>query len=149
MSVKFILTHPKAVVPTRANEYAIGHDLTIIAECKNPPKHACKNLCYYDTYLQVEPPAGYYLEVVPRSSISKTGYMLANSIGIIDPDYRGNILVALIKVDPTAPDLVIPDGGMKIAQLVLRRIELAPFVHVERLSDTVRGDGGFGSTDNK
>ena len=53
----------------------------------------------YDTGIQVKPQYGYYFEIVPRSSLSKSGYILANSIGIIDPSYSGNLYIVLIKID--------------------------------------------------
>ena len=53
----------------------------------------------YDSYISVQPPEGYYFEIVPRSSISKLGYILTNSIGIIDPSYRGTLKVVLTKIN--------------------------------------------------
>jgi dUTP pyrophosphatase len=137
--VYFKITDEKAVIPTRGNEYAVGHDLTIISKFKQlTPKTAL-----YDTGIQIQPSAGYYTEIIPRSSLSKSGYMLSNSIGIIDPDYRGNLLVALTHVDDNTPEIIFP---FKCAQLVLRKFEPMNMVRVEKLDDTVRGDGGFGST---
>ena len=147
--ISVVIVNPKAKVPTKANDNAIGYDLTIIEECVNPPKHECKNLRFYDTGIQIKPPHGYYLEIHARSSLMKTGYMLANAVGIIDPDYRGNILVALTKFDHDMPDLVLGDG-IRVAQLILRNVEKAcDCVIVDKLDDTVRGSGGFGSTDIK
>ena len=74
--------------------------------------------------------------------------MLANSVGIVDPGYRGNLFVALRKMDPAAPDLELP---CKIAQLIVRRAETSvPPIHVVFDMDetaTARGAGGFGSSD--
>jgi len=83
------------------------------------------------------------LEVVPRSSLSKTGWMLANSVGIIDPSYRGNIMVAVIKVDPNAQPLTLPFRGF---QLVVRKQFHVDMVNADELDETNRGHGGFGST---
>lgn len=63
------------------------------------------NTILYDTGIKINVKYGYYAEVVPRSSLSKSGYMLANSIGIIDNSYRNNIFVALTKINPDAPDI--------------------------------------------
>ena len=92
---------------------------------------------------KARPTHGYML--VPRSSISKTSIRLANSIGIIDRTYLGNIIVALIKIDETAPDLVLP---LRMVQMIP-----TPIVHFELeevesfdVNETERGEGGFGST---
>jgi dUTP pyrophosphatase len=100
----------------------------------------------YATGISVRPPPGFYFDLVARSSLSKTGYMLANGIGIIDRDYTGEILVALRKIDKDAPDLVLP---AKIVQLIPRRwYDMIPVeAPAEGLPKTDRGDGGFGSTD--
>jgi dUTP pyrophosphatase len=91
----------------------------------------------------VQPAFGWYFEVVPRSSIAKTGYMLANSVGVIDRGYVGEILVPLVKIDPNAPDIVLP---ARIAQLIPRPIISAQLELVEEIASTPRGQGGFGSS---
>lgn len=70
--------------------------------------------------------------------------MLANSVGVIDADYRGDLLIALTKINEKAPDLQLP---LKICQLIMRKREEFAMVEVEALDDTERGAGGFGSTD--
>ena len=101
----------------------------------------------YDSYISVQPPDGVYFEIVPRSSISKTGYILTNSIGIIDPSYRGTLKVVLTKIDDTKPDIELPN---KRFQLIPRTFisNMFEVSNVDELSNTKRGDGGFGSTDN-
>jgi dUTP pyrophosphatase len=142
--VKFFLDDPEAKVPTKGTEYSIGYDLTAI---KVHSKIGSRTTLY-DTGLIIQPPEGYYTEIIPRSSISKTGYMLSNSIGMIDWDYRGRLLIALTKVDDSLPDLEVP---FTRCQLVLRKAEYY-FPKVvsskEELETTARGEGGFGSTDN-
>jgi dUTP pyrophosphatase len=91
----------------------------------------------------VQPAFGWYFDVVPRSSISKSGYMLANSVGVIDRGYTGEILVPLIKIDPSAPDLKLP---ARLVQMIPRQIIAAELVEVEAFDETVRGSSGFGST---
>ena len=86
---------------------------------------------------------GYYFELVPRSSISKTGYSLANNIGIIDQNYRGEIIVALRKNDEKADDLILP---CKIAQLIPKQWFNMVFEEDVNITETVRDTGGFGST---
>ena len=83
--------------------------------------------------------------IYPRSSISKTPLMLANSVGIIDSGYRGNIKIALRNLMPRNYRIV---QHMRLTQICLPSLETftVKIVHVDDLSDTVRGEGGFGST---
>ncbi len=132
-----------AVIPTRATTGSVGYDLTAIKLYKR----VSENTYLYDTGIQIAPPRGYYTEIVPRSSLIKTGYILANSIGVIDSDYRGNVMIALTKVDQSAPDLELP---FTKCQLLVRKEEIDfVFEPAETLEETVRGNGGFGSTDKK
>jgi len=98
---------------------------------------------FYDTGVRVKPPAGYYLDLVPRSSLSKNGFMLANSVGIIDMTYRGTIKVPLFKFDRSKPD---PELPFRAVQLIPRRYYPLEMKEVENLNRTERGEGGFGST---
>ena len=135
------LKNSSAVIPSRAHKTDIGYDLTAIRNHKVWQV----GLFLYDTGIAVAPPQGFYLEILPRSSLSKTGYMLANSVGTIDPDYRGNLFIALNKVNPSAPDLKLPFCK---CQLVLRHAISADVKVVENLDSTERGSGSFGSTGN-
>ena len=141
-------TREDAVIPTKAHESDIGYDLTLVAFEKElinvfTDSGMDPRVLMYDTGIAVMPEKGYYVEIAPRSSISKTGYILANGIGIIDPDYRGSLKVALIKVDKYAPTLPLPFKGF---QLIVRKAEESSIQQVDELDETVRGDGGFGST---
>lgn len=130
----------KAVLPSKEKMSDVGYDLTIIKESKK--WHS--DITLYDTGVRINIEHGYYAEVVPRSSLSKSGYMLANSVGIIDPSYRGNILVALVKVDKSAPDLELP---FRCCQLIFKKQVNMDIQEVYQDFDTTtRGDGGFGST---
>ena len=100
----------------------------------------------YDTGICVQPENGYYTEIIARSSIVKTGHVLSNSVGIIDPTYRGSLRICLTKVDSSVPDIQVP---FKLTQLIVRPIISARMIEVNKLSDTERGDGGFGSSDKK
>lgn len=135
----FILNHPNAIIPTKQNASDIGYDLTII----KTHKYISNNIIMYDTGLQVKPKYGYYFEIIPRSSLSKSGYILANSIGIIDPSYNGNLYIVLIKIDDTMPDIIMP---FKCCQLVLRNAIHYELHNSNKLVKTNRGNGGFGST---
>ena len=84
------------------------------------------------------------LTIYPRSGLGfKYRFQLDNSVGVIDSDYRGEIMVALYN-QGTVSQTVLP--GERVAQLVLTPYVSADFVESETLSDTVRGQGGFGST---
>lgn len=134
---KYNLMSPDAVAPVKAHTSDSGWDLTIVRLDKTKG-----NVQFFSTDVSIEPPHGYYFDLVPRSSLSKTGYILANSVGIIDQSYRGPVIAALIKIDQSAPDMTLPN---KCVQLILR-----PWYHSmmieSTLSNTIRNDGGFGST---
>lgn len=143
MKIQFIKRSGQAVTPTRAYPTDIGFDLTAIGL----EKIYENGVMLYDTKIAVKPPPGYYVEILPRSSLSKTGWMLANSVGTIDPDYTGNLMIALVRVVPDAPTLQLPFCK---CQLVLRKAEYAEMEEVNgEFKDTVRGDGGFGSTGDR
>lgn len=126
-------------LPIRHSDQAAGMDICATRLVK---KYG-SNVYLYGTGLQFQPSPGYHIELVPRSSISKTGYILANSIGVIDNDYRGELLVALRKIDSDAAEI---REGDRICQILLRRTEPYNLIQVDELNSTARGSGGFGST---
>lgn len=135
-------TDENAVIPSKHKLSDVGYDLTIIKE----KTKWLNNITLYDTGIKVNVQNGYYCEVVPRSSLSKSGYMLANSIGIIDRSYRGNIYIALVKVDPTAEDIKLP---FKCCQLIFRKQIHMNISEVQTdFEKTYRDQGGFGSSGN-
>lgn len=139
---KVIKKDELAVVPTKANLTDSGFDLTVIKKVKD----LTKTTTLYDTCISIVPPYGFYVEVYPRSSLSKSGYALANSVGIIDATYRGNIMIALTKTDPDAPDIQLP---FKCCQMIIKRNELVMIEEVKTDTEstkTSRNTGGFGST---
>jgi dUTP pyrophosphatase len=145
ITVKRVLEN--AVLPKKAHDSDVGYDLTVVnldnvvtIDGRLPDP----GVFLYDTGIAVQPENGYYVEVVPRSSLSKTGYAMANSVGIIDPDYRGTIKVALVKTDKVAKELELPFRGF---QMIVRKLEQSNIVETSgELSSTTRGGGGFGST---
>ena len=141
-NVRYKKLDENAVTPTKGTEYSIGYDLTVIGISEKSSKYP-DNTILYRTGLAIQPPRGYYTVIVPRSSISKTGHFMANCIGIIDEDYRGELLIAVTKHSPQMPDLEPP---FRKFQLLLRRAEYYNMVEVPELDGTQRGDGGFGST---
>ena len=99
------------------------------------------------TGLFIELPIGYEAQVRPRSGLAaKKGITVLNAPGTVDADYRGEIGVILVNL--SHEDFRI-ENGERIAQLVIAKHERADWVSVEELSDTSRGEGGFGSTGTK
>ena len=129
-----------AVIPHKAHATDTGYDLWVV----DKHKELDNGVVMYSTGLQVEPPWGLYFEIIPRSSIIKSGYIQANSIGVVDSGYRGELFVPLYKIDKDSPDLELPK---KIGQLVLRTINTCEFIERATLHKSHRGEGGFGSTD--
>jgi dUTP pyrophosphatase len=81
----------------------------------------------------------------PRSGrANKEGLSIVNTPGTVDADYRGEIKVCLINLDPRTPIQI--NRGERIAQLVIQKVELLDFEEVDELDETVRGEGGYGST---
>lgn len=97
------------------------------------------------TGIAIALPEGYVALVHPRSGLAaRHGLSIVNTPGTIDAGYRGEIKVLLINHDPAEP--IVLKRGDRIAQLVVQRFERASFVAVDRLPDSVRGSGGYGST---
>ena len=143
-SIKVYKTDKDAVIPSKAFEEDAGYDLTIIKKIKD----FNSKTTLYDTCIKIEIDEGYYTEIVPRSSISKFGYILANNIGIIDNHYRGNLMIALTKIADDAPDIELP---FKCCQLIVRKQIYSDLYEItdDNLSSTLRNDGGFGSTTSR
>lgn len=137
-SFKYIKTNKNAVDPVKAHGSDSGFDITIIDILKTNG-----NVTFFNTGIKVQPGSGFYFDLVPRSSISKLGYIMANSIGIIDQSYTGEIIVALIKIDDSKPDLILP---CRIAQLIPRSWMNVRGYEVDEFIETERNSGGFGST---
>lgn len=135
----------KAVIPTYGTEYAAGADLYACmdeAVTINPGETA-----FIKTGLAMEVPVGYAGLIYARSGLAcKKGLAPANKVGVIDSDYRGEIMVALHNHSNEA---VAVESGERIAQLVITPYIVAAFNQVDELEDTVRGEGGFGSTGRK
>jgi len=142
MSLIVQINDENAVVPTKAHPSDTGYDLV----CIKLKKELENGVRLYDTGISVKPPSGYYTEILPRSSISKSGWMLANSVGVIDSEYRGNLLVALIPVSNSPVNLETP---FCLTQLVLRKCEECQIIVGNIEEETERGSGGFGSSGNR
>lgn len=96
------------------------------------------------TGLFIELPIGYEAQVRPRSGLAaKKGITVLNSPGTVDADYRGEIGVILVNL---SNETFVVENGERIAQLIITKHERAKWIETTELSETVRGEGGFGST---
>lgn len=134
-----------AIIPTRGSEKAAGYDLyadtNSVVEIK---PHKTKKI---NTGIAIMIPNGYYGAIVARSGLStKKGLRPANCTGIIDSDYRGDIIVALHN-DSDEVQTIEPHE--RIAQLVICPFLSVEFNEVDELDETERGENGFGSTGTK
>ena len=134
-----------AVIPTSGSQYAAGADL--YACIQEPVTFQPGDTILIHTGLAMEIPAGYAGLIYARSGLaSKKGLAPANKVGVIDADYRGEIMVALHN---HSNNIVTIEPKERIAQLVITPYLTASFIETDTLSDTVRGEGGFGSTGTK
>ncbi len=137
--LKYMKITKDAITPTKANFSDVGYDLSIIGITKE----FNSKTKLYNTGIKLDIPIGYYIEIVPRSSISKSGYMLANSIGIIDCSYKGELFVALTKIDEQSADIEFP---FKCCQLIMKKQIFPDMIEVDELEISKRSEGGFGSS---
>lgn len=142
MKVRIKKLVPEAVVPSYANPGDAGLDL--VATYVKVEDHNKYGFFEYGTGIAVEIPEGYLGLIFPRSSISKTGLMLSNAVGVIDSSYRGEIKLRFKYISGTDSYNV----GDRIAQLLILPYPIVEFEEVEQLNETQRGSGGFGSTGN-
>jgi dUTP pyrophosphatase len=141
MQIKVINTsqHP---LPTYETTASAGVDLRANLTETITLKPLERTLVKTGVFLEI--PEGYEAQVRPRSGLAlKKGVTVLNSPGTIDADYRGEVGVILINL--SNEDFVI-ENGERIAQLVFAKVEQAQWLEVKTLSDTTRGEGGFGST---
>lgn len=139
ISLKIKKLNNNAVIPKYAKEGDAGLDLTAISKVWNS-----KTRTYtYGTGLALEIPNGYVGLIFPRSSIYKTPLTLANSVGVIDSGYRGEIM---INFKATTHPLFEYQEGDRVAQIIIMPYPAIIIEEVDELSETSRGEGGFGST---
>ena len=140
-NVKIKKLNEKAVIPTYGSPYSAGADLySAMDEITIAPGETV----LVKTGIALELPVGYAGLIYARSGLaSKRGLAPANKVGVVDCDYRGEVMVALHN-HSNIPQTVA--AGERIAQLVIAPYIVAEFEETDELSDTVRGEGGFGST---
>ena len=135
----------RAVLPTYGSAYSAGADL--YAVCDGDIEFLPGETKFVKTGLAMEIPEGYAGLIYARSGLAcKRGLAPANKVGVVDSDYRGEVMVALH--NHSAQTQTVAEGE-RIAQLVIAPFLKADFVQTEELTDTVRGEGGFGSTGRK
>lgn len=143
MKVNVTKLREGAVIPTSGSQYAAGYDLYayIPKQSETIPVGETKKI---GTGIAMEIPEGYVGLVFARSGVAtKRGLRPANCVGVIDSDYRGEIMVALYNDNKEAQAIHIGD---RIAQIVIVPYLSVEFNEVESLDETERGRGGFGST---
>lgn len=140
MKVKILKRHPSAVIPHYATDGAGCFDICSVVNVVLRPQ--CREIIY--TGLSFEIPEGHVLLVYSRSGHAAHGISLANSVGVIDSDYRGELKVMLHNRSTLGFYEVNP--GDRVAQGMIIPIPKIEFELVDTLSETERGMGGFGST---
>lgn len=139
INVKIKKLVPEATIPTYAHITDAGCDMVAISMLET------EKYVQYGTGIALELPENWYAEIFSRSSISKYDLILANSVGVIDNSYRGEILFRFKKSDGWNRDNFYKVGD-KIGQLILKQRPLINFIEIDKLSETERGTGSYGST---
>lgn len=143
MELKFKRLKDRAVLPIRGTEGAAGIDLTC-TDITTTLNQANQLMLVYHTDLAVEIPQGYVGLLVPRSSIWEKSLWLTDNVGIIDADYRGEIMAVMKATTDTVPAIYKP--GERFCQLVIIPVPDYEIVEANELSETKRNDKGYGST---
>lgn len=132
-------------LPAYATGFAAGMDVRASIQEPIVIKPMCRAMVPTGLYLEI--PAGYEVQVRPRSGLAaRKGVTVLNSPGTIDADYRGEVRVILVNL--SSEEFVVEDGE-RIAQLVLAKHEVMEWEEADELADSDRGAGGFGSTGTK
>lgn len=145
MEISIQLLNDLAKVPTRGSEYAAGYDLYSANgyDIEIAPHSTVK----IGTGVAMELPEGTFGAIFARSGLAtKKGLRPANCVGVCDSDYRGEYIVPLHN---DTDELMVIEAGERIAQLIIMNFNPIEFNVVDSLSDTKRGDGGFGSSGTK
>ena len=134
-----------AIVPTKGSEYSAGYDL--YAAIESDIEIAPHKTVMIGTGLAFEIPPYTFMGIFARSGLAtKKGLRPANCVGVVDSDYRGEVKVALHN---DSDEVMIVEPGERIAQVIVLPFYQIGLEEVDELSDTDRGEGGFGSTGNK
>lgn len=140
-AIRYKKLNPDAKTPTKGSEYAAGYDLYALGDYDIAPHGTVK----VSTGIALSIPEGMFGAIFARSGLAtKYGLRPANCVGVVDSDYRGEIIVALHNDTPSATMTV--NSGTRVAQLVVMPFLPFEFAEVDELDETDRGEGGFGST---
>lgn len=146
MEIKFKRLRNTAKRPVRATEGAAAFDL-FVSRAESIETEAYEQtdrvIISYHSDIAFEIPSGYMGLLVPRSSVSKTGQLMANSVGVIDSDYRGEVSG---RFDVDSRHYVRYSEGERFAQLIIVPVPEVELREATELSYTSRGNGGYGST---
>ena len=140
MQVRVKKLHDDAVIPAYSKPGDAGLDLTATSIAKDSFGNVV-----YGTGLAIEIPIGYVGLIFPRSSNSKTDLYLTNHVGVVDSGYRGEIMFKF-RANPSLINAVIYQVGDRVGQLIIIPYPQIELTESAELSDSERGDGGFGST---
>ena len=145
MQVKFKKLNKEAYAPEKAHKEDAGFDLKAIS------REFTDSYIEYDTGLAFEVPTGYVGLLFPRSSVSKKDLTLANCVGVLDSCYRGRVKFRFKGANKDSGDKSenYYEIGDKIGQIIIIPYPEIEFKEVDTLSETDRGNGGFGSSDKK
>ena len=141
MKVKIKKLNPNAVIPTYAKDGDAGMDLVATEIISTT-----SNQITFGIGLALEIPKGFVGLIFPRSSVRKTRLMLSNCVGVIDSGYRGELQATFNKVNHDSVSENDYKVGDRIAQIMIIPHPTIEFEEADELSDTERGEGGFGST---
>ena len=137
--------HADAIIPRRGSKSAAGFD--IYAVLKDAVVIHPKETVKIPTGITMAIPEGYFGAIYARSGLAaKEGLRPANCVGVVDSDYRGEVMVALHNDSDFSR---VVNGGDRIAQLIIREYPEVQFTETEELPETERGLGGFGSTGSR
>ncbi|MCR5813132.1 MAG: dUTP diphosphatase [Desulfovibrio sp.] len=139
LKLKFRKLKENAVPPKKGTPDSAGFDLVAVSKSFD----TATNCVIFGTGLAVEIPKGFVGLLFPRSSVYKTSHALANCVGVIDSDYRGEVK-AIFRTGKVGSSY---KEGDRVCQLVLVPCPVIELEEVQDLSETERGEGGFGSTD--
>lgn len=136
--------HPDAMIPTFGSKDAAGADLYAYLPDKGQVAIAPHHTAFVGTGISTAIPTGYWGGIYARSGLAcKRGLAPANKVGVIDPDYRGEIIVA-IHNDSREPQII--HHGDRVAQFVITPVPEITYKETNELDSTARGEGGFGHT---
>ncbi len=146
MTIKYKKLSETAVAPVKAHNTDAGWDLTV-SRITSEINECGQLILVYHTDLAIEIPDGYFAALVQRSSVARKSISLCNCIGVIDSGYRGEVIAKFRSTTDVVPALYNP--GEKFAQLLILPVPDVQFEETDQLSETDRGEGGYGSTDQQ